>query len=61
MLLFRVFAADVFKLDSMATEGQGAKMLEINSLSSLDAIQLDCSLYDTPNGWWFREKLGKSR
>lgn len=47
--------------DFVATEGRGVKMLEINSLSSLDAIQLDCSVFDTPNGWWFRERLEESR
>lgn len=47
--------------DFVATEGRGVRMLEINSLSSLDAIQLDCSVFDAPNGWWFEKALEESR
>jgi hypothetical protein len=38
---------------------KGVKMLEINSLSSLDVLQLDQSAFDLPNGEWFRKRLAK--
>lgn len=38
---------------------KGVKMLEINSLSSLDAVQLECSVFDLPNGRWYRERLDR--
>lgn len=47
--------------DFVATEGRGVRMLEINSLSSLDAIQLDHSVFDCQNGWWFERRLVESR
>lgn len=43
--------------DFVVTDRQQVKMLEINSLTSLDAIQLDGSILDTPNGDFFKERL----
>ena len=38
---------------------QGLKILEINSLSSLNGFQLKCPVFDLQNGWWFKEQLNK--
>lgn len=45
--------------DFVAAEGGAVKMLEINSLTSLDGFQLDCPAFDLPNGWWFRKMFGR--
>ena len=39
--------------DFVITDKYQVKLLEINSLTSLDTIQLDRSILDTPNGKWF--------
>ena len=39
--------------DFVVTDKKQVKLLEINSLTSLDAIQLDCSILETENGKWF--------
>ena len=41
--------------DFVVTDKDQVKLLEINSLTSLDTIQLDCSILDTENGKWFFE------
>ena len=40
-------------LDFVITSDNQVKLLEINSLTSLDAIQLDGSILETDNGKWF--------
>lgn len=39
--------------DFVVTNENKVKLLEINSLTSLDCIQIDGSILDTPNGKWF--------
>lgn len=43
--------------DFVVTNKNTIKLLEINSLSSLDCIQLDSSLFETENGKWFFTSL----
>lgn len=45
--------------DFVATDTGAVKMLEINSLTSLDALQLDGSILSTPNGWFFKSRCEK--
>lgn len=44
-------------IDFCITSDESVKIIEINSLTSLDAIQTDRSIYDTPGGDFFVEKL----
>lgn len=46
-------------IDFVITEDNNLKILEINSLTSLDSIQLDKSIFDTKGGAFFKERLGK--
>lgn len=46
-------------IDFCVTDKDEVKILEINSLTSLDAIQLEQSIYDMPCGEFFRERLTK--
>ena len=39
--------------DFAVTDQDEVKLLEINSMNSLDALQLDGSILETPNGKWF--------
>lgn len=45
--------------DFVATDKGSVKMLEINSLTSLDSLQLDGSILDSPNGWFFKSRCEK--
>lgn len=44
-------------IDFCVTDDNRIKIIEINSLTSLDSIQLDKSIYETPGGVFFRERL----
>lgn len=44
-------------LDYVITDKNQVRLLEINSLSSLDALQLDGSILETENGKWFFSSL----
>lgn len=44
-------------LDFVVTDKSEVKLLEINSLTSLDTMQLDKSILDTENGKWFFKGL----
>lgn len=44
--------------DFCITDKNQVKLIEVNSLSSLDAMQLEKSIYDTPGGAFFSERLG---
>lgn len=44
-------------IDYVITRDGEIKILEINSLSSLDAIQLDKSIFETKGGIFFKERL----
>ena len=44
-------------LDYVITDQNKVKLLEINSLTSLDALQLDGSILETENGRWFFSSL----
>ncbi len=44
--------------DFVVTDKDEVKLLEINSLTSLDSIQLDGSILDTENGKWFFSSMG---
>ena len=44
-------------LDFVVTDQNTVKLLEINSLTSLDSIQLDQSILETENGKWFFEAI----
>ncbi len=44
--------------DFCVTNDDKIKILEINSLTSLDAMQLEESVYDMPQGDFFKERLG---
>ncbi len=46
-------------LDFVVTDKSEVKLLEINSLTSLDTIQLDKSVWETENGSWFFGSLFK--
>ena len=46
-------------LDYVITDQNKVKLLEINSLTSLDALQLDGSILETENGRWFYSPLLK--
>ena len=48
---------DYLGLDFVVTNQNEVKLLEINSLTSLDAIQLQGSILKTPQGEFFRERL----
>ncbi|OUO85656.1 hypothetical protein B5F44_13565 [Gordonibacter urolithinfaciens] len=45
--------------DFVVTDKNEVKMLEINSLTSLDALQLDCSVFDTGGAEFFRSRTGR--
>jgi hypothetical protein len=45
--------------DFVVTDREQVKLLEINSLTSLDSIQLDRSILETENGKWFFSSLMK--
>lgn len=45
--------------DFVITDKNEVKLLEINSLTSLDSIQLDGSILNTENGKWFFKSLYK--
>lgn len=44
-------------IDFCVTDDNRIKIIEINSLTSLDSIQLDKSIYETQGGVFFRERL----
>lgn len=44
-------------IDFCITNDNKVKIIEINSLTSLDSIQTDKSIYDTKGGEFFRERL----
>lgn len=44
-------------IDFCVTDDNRIKIIEINSLTSLDSIQLDKSIYETPGGVFFKERL----
>lgn len=44
-------------IDFCITEDERIKIIEINSLSSLDALQLDKSIYEKTGGIFFKERL----
>lgn len=47
--------------DFVITNENTVKILEINSLTSLDCIQIEGSILDTPNGkWFFSSVMGNS-
>lgn len=46
-------------IDFVITDEDKVKILEINSLSSLDAIQLDKSILENKGGEFFKERLSK--
>ena len=46
-------------IDFCVTYDNRIKIIEINSLTSLDSIQLDKSIFDTTGGRFFRERLSK--
>lgn len=46
-------------IDFCITSENKIKVIEINSLSSLDALQIDKSIYDTSSGVFFEERLKK--
>lgn len=48
---------DYLGLDFVVTNKEEVKILEINSLTSLDAIQLQGSILKTPQGEFFRKRL----
>ena len=43
--------------DFVVTDTGGVKLIEINSLTSLDTMQADCSILETENGKWFFSDL----
>lgn len=47
-------------IDFAITKDGKIKILEINSLTSLDAMELEQSVYDMPHGDFFKERLGLS-
>lgn len=44
-------------IDFCITNENKVKIIEINSLSSLDSIQLDKSILESPGGYFFKERL----
>lgn len=52
---------DYLGLDFVITSKNEVKVLEINSLTSLDAIQLQGSILKIPQGEFYRKRLRKSR
>ena len=44
-------------IDFCVTDDNQIKIIEINSLTSLDSIQLDKSIYETQGGVFFKERL----
>ena len=46
--------------DFVVTDKDEVKLLEINSLTSLDSLQLDCSILETENGKWFFSSLSET-
>lgn len=46
-------------IDFCVTNEDKVKIIEINSLSSLDSIQTDQSIFNTPGGDFFKERLYK--
>lgn len=44
-------------IDFCVTNDDRVKIIEINSLSSLDSIQSDKSIFETPGGEFFKERL----
>ncbi len=48
-------------IDFAITKDNKLKILEINSLTSLDCMELEESVYDMPQGEFFKERLGISR
>lgn len=45
-------------IDFVVTSDEKVKILEINSLTSLDALQLDCSIWDTEASDFYEQFLG---
>ncbi len=48
-------------IDFAITKDNKIKILEINSLTSLDSLELEESVYDKPQGDFFKERLGLLR
>lgn len=48
---------DYLGIDFVITSKNQVKVLEINSLSSLDALQLDGSILNTPSGRFYKERM----
>ena len=48
---------DYMCIDFCVTNNDKIKIIEINSLSSLDSIQMDKSIFETKGGEFFRERL----
>ena len=48
-------------IDFCVTNDERVKVLEINSLTSLDCLQTDCSIFDVPGGSFFKERLEKKQ
>lgn len=46
-------------IDFCVTNDDRVKIIEVNSLTSLDSIQTDCSIFDTPGGEFFAERLNR--
>ena len=46
-------------IDFCVTHDNRIKIIEINSLTSLDSFQIDKSIFDTTGGCIFRERLSK--
>ena len=48
-------------IDFCVTNDDRVKIIEINSLSSLDSIQTNESIYTTPGGEFFKERLSNNK
>ena len=48
-------------IDFCVTNDDRVKIIEINSLSSLDCIQTNESIYATPGGEFFKERLSNNK
>ena len=48
-------------IDFCVTDDDRVKIIEINSLSSLDSIQTDKSIFETPGGEFFKERLSNRK
>lgn len=46
-------------IDFCITNDDRIKIIEVNSLTSLDSMQTDCSILETPGGEFFKERLGR--